>query len=121
MPRFAILTHDFPELHWDLLLEQESSLRTWRLQAPANSGGVIVAVPLDDHRKIYLDYEGPVSGNRGEVTRWDGGEMEWVLDSPTCVRARLSGKIVNGEIWLQATGDSKQWKFTCAPAPVSPP
>jgi len=25
---------------------------------------------------VYLDYEGPVGGGRGTVTRWDGGEYE---------------------------------------------
>ncbi|HLQ45321.1 MAG TPA: hypothetical protein VK137_11370, partial [Planctomycetaceae bacterium] len=31
MPRFAILIHDHPFLHWDLLVEQAGVLQAWRL------------------------------------------------------------------------------------------
>ena len=34
MPRFVILEHDYPELHWDLMLETAGALRTWRLLRP---------------------------------------------------------------------------------------
>lgn len=125
MLRFAILTHDYPELHWDLLLEVETGLRTWRLQRPANENGPILALPLANHRKEYLDYEGPVSGNRGHVTRWDYGELEWLLMSPLCIRARLRGNRLQGEIQVQATelpanGDPGVWQFTCVPERVLP-
>ena len=113
MPRFAILTHDHPELHWDLLLERETALRTWRLQRPPDETGPISALPLADHREAYLDYEGPVSGNRGHVSRWDSGEMEWLLETPLCVRARLRGTRIKGEIQLQPTSDPNVWEFTC--------
>jgi hypothetical protein len=36
MPRYIVLTHDHPFLHWDLMLECGERLRTWRLlEAPA--------------------------------------------------------------------------------------
>jgi hypothetical protein len=72
-PRFVVLEHDHPSLHWDLMLEAGESLRTWRLAAPPAPGVVTEATPLGDHRRLYLDYEGPVSGGRGRVTRWDHG------------------------------------------------
>ena len=31
---------------------------------------------LPDHRLAYLDYEGPISGDRGSVTRWDRGTYD---------------------------------------------
>lgn len=119
MPRFAILTHDHPQLHWDLLLEQESGLRTWRLPYSADTPGPISVLSLADHRKLYLDYEGPVSNNRGHVTRWDGGEMEWLQLSPECIRARLHGQRLKGEIVLQASSDPSVWEFTCVPEQAS--
>src|ERR1700704_4821039 len=77
MPRFVILEHDHPVLHWDLMLEAGTALRTWRLaRAPSAPGEVIDALALPDHRLFYLDYEGPVSGGRGVVKRWDAGEYE---------------------------------------------
>lgn len=76
MPRFVILEHDHPKLHWDLMLEAGEVLRTWRLLAPPRVGAEVVAEWLADHRKHYLDYEGPVSGGRGQVRRWDRGCYE---------------------------------------------
>ncbi|MFO1002516.1 MAG: DNA polymerase ligase N-terminal domain-containing protein [Planctomycetaceae bacterium] len=70
MPRrFVILEHDHPFLHWDLLLEEECSARTWRLLRKPCLGEPIAAEPLPDHRLMYLDYEGVVSGDRGSVKR----------------------------------------------------
>src|SRR5262249_39383059 len=77
MPRFVVLEHDYPQLHWDLMLESGNVLRTWRLAAPPGKGAAIRAWYLAEHRKMYLDYEGPVSGNRGRVSRWDSGVYSW--------------------------------------------
>lgn len=76
MPRFVILEHDHPVRHWDLMLETGSILRTWRLAEPPRPGSVITAEATFDHRLHYLDYEGPVSGDRGTVTRWLAGTYE---------------------------------------------
>lgn len=76
MPRFVILEHDHPFLHWDLMLERDGVLKTWRLAAAPTEPGVIAAEYLADHRLAYLDYEGPLSGNRGAVCRWDQGTYE---------------------------------------------
>lgn len=77
MPRFVILEHDHPELHWDFMLEAGDVLKTWRLaRMPAQAGESIPALRLGDHRLAYLDYEGPVSGNRGEVQRRAAGTYE---------------------------------------------
>ncbi len=73
MFRYVILTHDHPFPHWDLLLEWGETCRTWRLLEEPAPGKTVAAEILPDHRRHYLDYEGPVSGGRGRVTRWDGG------------------------------------------------
>jgi hypothetical protein len=79
MPRYVILEHDHPELHWDLMLEAGAVLRTWRLAAPPRAGERVHAEPSFDHRPLYLDYEGPVSGDRGTVKAWDRGTYEPAL------------------------------------------
>ncbi len=83
MPRFVILTHDHPHLHWDLMWEvpPKEKLRTWRLHQPPAEGTLITATALPDHRQMYLEYEGPVSGDRGEVWRWDFGEVKLLSDT----------------------------------------
>ena len=113
--RFVILTHDHPFPHWDFLLEQAQGLRTWRLhEAPdsgAGSSSDIVAEPLPDHRTEYLDYEGPVSGNRGHVQRWDSGEYTLVEESQERVHLRLDGQRLHGEFLLTANGPGRPWRF----------
>lgn len=73
--RFTILEHDHPFLHWDLLMQQEESLATWRLLQKPCKGLWIPSEKLPDHRLIYLDYEGRVSGGRGHVTQFCTGNF----------------------------------------------
>ena len=81
MPRrFVILEHDHPFLHWDLLLEEECSARTWRLLRKPCLGEPIAAEPLPDHRLMYLDYGGVVSGDRGSVKRFLAGTYQPMSD-----------------------------------------
>ncbi|MBI1830138.1 MAG: hypothetical protein HYR84_01650 [Planctomycetes bacterium] len=103
MSRFVILEHDHPVLHWDLMLEADGVLQTWRLaQAPDGVVGAIEATALGDHRIAYLDYEGPVSGNRGTVRRWDAGTFEDCADSaPACRRLTMAGLRVHGIVVLE--------------------
>ncbi len=57
------------------MLEQGEVLLTWQLlRDPTDPAGYpIPARRIGDHRKAYLDYEGPVSGGRGMVTRVEDG------------------------------------------------
>ncbi|MGL6074667.1 MAG: DNA polymerase ligase N-terminal domain-containing protein [Fimbriiglobus sp.] len=76
MRRFVILTHDWPSKHWDLLLEVGPVCKAWRLLAEPLPKAIVRAEPIDDHRLFYLDYEGPVAGDRGIVEVWDRGLYE---------------------------------------------
>ena len=73
--------HDWRELN----LNQE-------LLAKSNS---VEALRIADHRLAYLEYEGPVSGNRGCVRRLDAGQYR-VGTTPTSYV--LDGQLVRGEI-----------------------
>ncbi|MGE3803423.1 MAG: DNA polymerase ligase N-terminal domain-containing protein [Gemmataceae bacterium] len=101
MPRFVILEHDHPVLHWDLMLEAGDALRTWRLAMPPSPGQAGTAHDLASHRKMYLDYEGPVSDNRGQVARWDAGTLTWMEDGPDQVVVDLSGQRFTGRLELR--------------------
>ena len=96
MPRFVLLEHDHPFLHWDLMLETGDVLRTWRLAAPPEAGREMAAESLGDHRRAYLDYEGPVSGGRGTVRRWDAGTFQWITDEADQIEIRLEGEHYRG-------------------------
>jgi hypothetical protein len=112
MPRFVILEHDYLIVHWDLMLEANAALQTWRLAQPPYAGaGSIVATLLGDHRVAYLDYEGPVSGNRGTVKRWDGGTFTELAESS--IEARVfdfQGVMVRGRARLRRIAGS-DWQF----------
>ena len=112
MPRFVILEHDHPYLHWDLMLEVAGVLRTWRLAIPPRPGATGEATPLGDHRIAYLDYEGPVSGNRGTVRRWDRGDYSAVEDTPDSLTVVLSGDLLRGRVTLRRVQDQR-WEFSC--------
>jgi hypothetical protein len=114
MPRFVILQHDWPKPHLDLLLEAGPVLRAWRLLGEPGAAAV-PAEPNADHRPLYLDYEGPVSGGRGTVTRWDAGTFDWIEDGPRVVVELRGAKLV-GRFALEPAGGG--WAF--GPATASP-
>jgi hypothetical protein len=101
MPRFVILTHDHPVLHWDLMLDNGDALRTWRLSRPPDAVENVVAEPLVDHRRAYLDYEGPVSGGRGDVRRWDAGDFVLLEENADRLTLRFNGAKLNGVAIIQ--------------------
>lgn len=109
MPRFVILEHDHPFPHWDFMLEAGGVLRTWRLHAPPAPGVAVRAEALGDHRLHYLDYEGPVSGNRGSVQRWDVGTFAWGEETPARLVVALQGARCQGQAVLQA--DAQGWSL----------
>jgi hypothetical protein len=116
MPRFVILCHDTSRgEHFDFMLEADGVLKTWALPEAPTAGVEVACEALADHRLAYLDYEGPISGDRGRVTRWDRGtcvverqsDREWVV--------KLAGGRLGGMVTLQYMGeDRKRWRFSFA-------
>jgi hypothetical protein len=80
MPRYVILEHDWPTRHWDFMLEVGGVLQTWRLPTPPAAHVEMPAEKTFDHRLMYLDYEGPISGDRGSVVRWDAGSYQLIVE-----------------------------------------
>lgn len=121
MPRFVILSHDHPFPHWDLMLETGDRLRTWRLLEEPAPETSVPAEPLGDHRRLYLDYEGPVSGNRGHVARWDAGTFECVDDHDERLRIVLHGERLQlpAEVRMDGPAAELHWEFGVAPEAVS--
>ena len=87
-------------LHWDLMLEWGEGLRTWALASLPQMGAEIAAEELPAHRLAYLDYEGPVSGDRGTVTRWDRGTYSIVHEAADRIEMQWQGSRVAGRAVL---------------------
>lgn len=112
--RFVILHHRLSDgEHWDLMIERGDVLVTWQLATdPTKSplGEPIPATHIQDHRKAYLEYEGPVSRNRGEVRRVEAGVCEVIEASDNCWRLRLDGGHIRGAYAL-CHRESSDWTF----------
>jgi DNA polymerase ligase (LigD)-like protein len=120
MPRFVVLRHqDAPcrELHWDLMLENGDVLVTWALENEPGPGPMSCrAERLADHRTLYLDYEGDVSGGRGMVTRLDAGVYTPEQTGDRRVVVKLDGGRLRGTATLEVSGDDNQrWRFLFVP------
>lgn len=102
--------------HWDLMVENGDSLLTWELKAlpEAVTGGQPLPWParrLPDHRCVYLEYEGMLSGGRGQVDRVAGGAADVLTDLHGGWRCRLRSATLVADIALKISevGDSATW------------
>lgn len=113
MPRYVILKHDSPRgLHYDFLLETATLLTTWALAEAPAPGCRTSAEQLPDHRRLYLEYEGEISGGRGTVTRWDYGEYIILKRTPANLELALSGQQLQGRGKLSLVDpDCRVWQF----------
>lgn len=113
MPRYVILQHDSPRgLHYDLLLETATLLSTWALAEPPTAGCTISAQQLPDHRRLYLEFEGEISGGRGTVRQWDRGEYVIQTRNSTGLEFRVEGVKLRGRAKLYLVDPACQsWQF----------
>lgn len=129
MPRFVLLLHECPKrkprpTHCDLMFDVGYSLSTWALatlphdwrdlfdepQLTFASTNEIEVDQLPDHRTAYLDYEGPVSSDRGSVRRLDSGTYT-TASGP--YEFAIDGRILRGTIRLQPpAGSNATWQLT---------
>ncbi|MBI2825891.1 MAG: hypothetical protein HYX69_14495 [Planctomycetia bacterium] len=115
--RFVVLRHELPPgnpraLHWDFMLEVEGTLRTWALDREPADGLIVRAEPLADHRLAYLDYEGPISGGRGVVARWDRGTCHIVRWEANEIRVDVAGQRLCGQVHLARSPAAGHWTVT---------
>jgi hypothetical protein len=115
MPRFVLLEHDWNGVHWDLMLESGDVLRTWAIDSWIVSGQELPARALGDHRRLYLEYEGEISGNRGRVRRVDAGTFRILVWSAEHVCVEMSGTQLIGKVDLRLerleVGAASSWRF----------
>lgn len=116
MPQFVLLRHTLPEdaprkSHWDFMLQSGSVLRTWALERAPEDGLESSAEQLADHRLEYLELEGELSGNRGQVSRLDRGAYQIVDESAEQLSVTIHGEWLRGRVVLQRTEVAQRWRF----------
>lgn len=119
MARYAISFHKLPpgndrQDHWDLFLEtQHKSLWTWSFSDEWGTAARFLGIRLSDHRPMYLDYDGPISGGRGTVQRIATGEYEIkrLGDDGLPREITLSMNTDQVVVSLQPIDESNTWQF----------
>ncbi len=77
------LPSDSVDVHYDLMLESEGGLLTFAVsKKPSANHTKLPAIELPLHRDAYLEYEGPVSGDRGTVNRVMAGTFALIEIAP---------------------------------------
>lgn len=116
MRTMVLLRHELPDgaFHFDWLIDAGAGrdLIAFRVLERFDRGEVVEfeAVRLEDHRRLYLEYEGPISRNRGEVTRVGRGSIAVLAEEDG--RLRVVGGIgrwVGAIAGIQVRGD--QWRM----------
>lgn len=124
----VLLRHDLPDgsSHVDWLVARDPEglqpLVSFRMDSPLDElqpGTQIIAEHIGDHRPLYLEYEGEVTGNRGRVKRLKSGKL---------IQAQASERDRPDSLFLQirwgsrnpheqhlhlARYDDDQWIITC--------
>lgn len=111
-----VLEHrDGAGLHYDLMIEtSDPGLATWKLAQPPEQAALseLACERLVDHRKAYLEYEGPISGDRGHVSRRDAGRCVVQAGRPSDLEVVFEGRRLQGRFRLVESEDAEGvWAF----------
>lgn len=110
--QFVIQQHTTPNgVHWDLMLEAENVLWTWRIRLPPDqiSRDAVAVERIADHSKRFLKYEGPVQNQTGSVKIADWGNYDLKIRKGTWALA-FKGHVLAGQYELILT-ESNGWTF----------
>ncbi len=139
MPPTVVLEHRLSDhdFHFDWLIDRDgrSPLLTFRIPPPSLVQGapgarlpgcplLSIAPPasftaerIADHRRLYLDYEGPISGGRGEVRRIAAGDAEIVTETGESLEVRIRFPGLEERLWRGQRADHPPDEGTARPDP----
>ena len=88
--------------HFDLMFEiaDEKALSTFAMEFLPEAGSNAHAIPLAGHRNEYLTYEGPISKNRGTVTRYASGIWTGELSKKATLSFDDDSKHFANQTWM---------------------
>ena len=111
--KYVIQKHTRGEdIHWDLMLEADSALETYRLALPPEklTKETSPAVKIFGHPLRFLTYEGPVNKGEGNVGIADRGTYNVTCQKPNHTELKITGQILQGQFILSQMADNK-WQF----------
>jgi len=110
----VILQHDHPFPHLDLLMQDGDVLKAWRLLDDFRCNAWLAAEALPDHRLKFLDYEGPISGDRGTVSRLADGTFEPIAHESSTEQAfvLLDCRLATRAVYRAAAAAAAAWRFS---------
>jgi hypothetical protein len=118
---FVIQKHHVGRVfHWDLMLHRpipsatpdDRVLATWQITVepvPENLNSPIAAKAIQDHRLIYLTFEGPISQNRGRCEIVDRGQYDLWVCTENLWRVHLMGLRLTGTFELKKNSEDDGW------------
>lgn len=113
--RFVVQHHVIgADAHYDLMIEEGNALATWRLPtALAQIGDMPTpAERIAQHRRVYLDYEGPVSGDRGSVSIHERGVCRLLVGREDRWEIEFEGDRTRARVILQRLGSAAtEWSI----------
>ncbi|MGD0551639.1 MAG: DNA polymerase ligase N-terminal domain-containing protein [Sedimentisphaerales bacterium] len=102
--RFVVQRHqkESEPTHWDLMLERDGILETYRVAEPPEKWGkeAIEAVKIFDHPLKFLSYEGSVNEGKGRVEIADGGTYRLIKKDENQKQISFAGKLLREEFQL---------------------
>ncbi|MFG0245547.1 MAG: hypothetical protein ACF8MF_05785 [Phycisphaerales bacterium JB052] len=123
MAQTVVLLHTQPGKpdHYDWLidqpqLEKEHRLLTFRVAARPDQHRTFIAEKAANHRAIYLHYQGPLTQDRGEVTRVACGTIDDLRNDTHQITGIIDWG--NGPESFLATPlatAANQWQFRISP------
>jgi hypothetical protein len=116
--QFVIQEHATPAgVHWDLMLQIEDILWTWRLAIPPEQipSGRVVAERIFNHPLRFLSYEGPVQNQTGSVQIADSGKYTLENQAEHKFEIHFMGRLLTGRYTLTQQ-NGHQWLLSPLPA-----
>jgi len=110
--KFVIQEHKKEgDVHWDLMLESDGFLETYRLDLPPEeiASRPANAQKIFDHPIKFLTYEGPVNEGKGSVSISEAGTYCVAKKTDETIEMNLNGKILKGNLVMTRVTD-EQWQ-----------
>ena len=100
------------DVHWDLMLEADEALETYRLGLPPErlTQEKCSAEKIFEHPPRFLTYEGSVNKGKGNVEIAESGTFNVIQQRPDYIELELSGGILQGRFALKHIRED-EWVF----------